>query len=521
MTDGKLILVAGALLAAGLAASLLAGRLRVPALVLFLGVGMAIGSDGLGWIDFEDYELARTIGIVALALILFEGGLATSFADLRPVLRPSIGLALVGTILTALVTGVVAYSVFDLTFLESLLLGAILSATDGAAIFGLLRGSSLRRRLARTLEGEAGLNDPIAVLLVLGFVAWMQEPGYGLPDFLWLFGRQLALGAVVGLAVGVAAAYLLRRVGLQNAGLYPVASITAAAVSFGAADVIHGSGFLAVYLTGLMLSSSPIPARGTIEAFHQGVAWVAQIGVFLTLGLLVFPSRLGDVWVEGTVIGLVSIALARPLAVFLATALDPFDVRERLVLGWAGLRGAVPVVLATFPVIAGVPDSGRLFDIVFFAVVISTVLQGVSVEPLARLLRVTTSQPALPRPVGDTGAFRRLNAELLEWHVEPGDAIVGERVRDLGLPRDDALVTLIVRDNEAVPPRGSSIVQAGDYLTILVRRDVAGRMPGLFERWRTGLSEADVAQSAHDRATSESDQTASARDAGLRSPTGV
>jgi cell volume regulation protein A len=489
VTDGKLILVAGALLAAGLAASLVAGRLRVPALVLFLGVGMAIGSDGTGWIDFADYELARTVGIIALALILFEGGLATSFSDLRPVLRPSISLAFLGTIATALATGVVAWSLFDLSLLESLLLGAILSATDGAAIFGLLRGSSLRRRLARTLEGEAGLNDPIAVLLVLGFVAWMQEPDYGFPDLIWLFARQLAIGAAVGAVAGVVGASLLRRVSLSNAGLYPVASITAAAMAFGAAEVAHGSGFLAVYLTGLILASSRIPARGTIEAFHQGAAWVAQIAVFLTLGLLVFPSRLDEVWVEGTVIGLVSIALARPLAVFVTTAFDAFDLRERLVLGWAGLRGAIPVVLATFPVIAGVDGSERIFDIVFFAVVISTVLQGVTVEPLARVLRVTTSQPALPRPVGDTGAIRRLNAELLEWHVEPGDAIVGLRVRELGLPRDDALVTLIVRDNEAVPPRGSSVIHAGDYLNILVRREAAPLLPGLFDRWRSGADE--------------------------------
>lgn len=484
VTDGQLILVAGALLAAGLASSLVAGRVRLPALVLFLGVGMAIGSDGAGWIDFDDYELARSIGIVALALILFEGGLATSFSDLRPVLRPALSLAFVGTAVTALVTGVIAYAVFDLSLLESMLLGAILSATDGAAIFGLLRGSALRRRLAHTLEGEAGLNDPVAVLLVLGFVAWMQEPDYGVADLAVLFLRQLAIGAAIGPVVGALAAVLLRRVSLSSAGLYPVASMTAAAVSFGAADAAHGSGFLAVFLTGLVLSSSRIPARVTIEAFHQGAAWVAQIAVFLTLGLLVFPSRLDEVWVEGTVIGIVSIAFARPLAVLAVTAFDRFSFREQVVLGWAGLRGAVPVVLATFPVIAGVPGSERLFDIVFFAVVLSTVVQGITVEPLARLFRVTTSQAALPRPVGDTGALRRLNADVLEWHVEPGDAIVGTCIRDLSLPRDHTLITLIVRGREAVPPRGSTMIQAGDVLTILVRREAAAAMPAIFDRWR-------------------------------------
>lgn len=495
VTDGVLILVAGALLAAGLGASLVAGRLRFPALVLFLGVGIAIGSDGTGWIDFDDYELARTIGVAALALILFEGGLVMTLSDLRPVLRPSLSLAFLGTILTAAVTGVVAHAAFDFTLLESLLLGAILSATDGAAIFGLLRSSSLRRRLARTLEGEAGLNDPVAVLLVLGLVAWIEEPGYGLLDFLWLFARQLGIGAVAGIVVGLIAAGALRRFVFTSAGLYPVASITAAAISYGAADALHGSGFLAVFLTGLVLSSSPIPARVTIEAFHQGVAWVAQIAVFLTLGLLVFPSRLDEVWLEGTVIGVVSIALARPLAVFVATTLDSFDVRERLVLGWAGLRGAVPVVLATFPVIAGVAGSERLFDIVFFAVVLSTIVQGATVEPLARLLGVTTSVPALPRPVGDTGALRRLNAELIEWRVEPGDAIVGRRIRDLGLPRDDAVVTLVLRGREGLPPRGSTVIEGGDYLTIVVRREAATLMPALLEFWRGGEGGADPSSS--------------------------
>ncbi len=485
MADGILILAAGALLAAGLAASLLAGRLRLPGLLLFLAVGMAIGSDGAGWIAFDDYELARRIGVIALALILFEGGLTAGVAEIRPVLRPSLGLAVVGTAVTAVVAGLAAAWLFDFSVLEGLLLGSILASTDGAAIFALLRGSTLRRRLARTMEGEAGFNDPVAVLLVLGFIEWIQRPGYGLADLLGLFAQQLVVGAAVGAAAGWLAAAAFRRAKLNTAGLYPVASIAAAALAYGAADSLHGSGFLAVYLTGLALGSAPIPARQTVTAFHQGLAWVAQIALFLSLGLLVFPSQLGEVWAPGTVLALVIVFVARPLATLAATALDRFTLAERVVLSWAGLRGAVPVVLATFPVIAHVPQSLQFFNIVFFAVAVSTLLQGVTFEPLARALGLTTSQPALPRPLAETGTIRRLGAEIVEYPVSASDAMVGSRVRELGLPRD-ALLNVIVRGDQALPPRGSTRIEAGDRLHIMVRQEVSHLLPALLERWRAG-----------------------------------
>jgi cell volume regulation protein A len=485
MTDGGLILVAGALLAAGLGASLVAERLRLPGLVLFLGVGMAIGSDGADWIEFDNYELARRIGVIALALILFEGGLSAGFAEIRPVLRPAISLATVGTIITAVISGLVAAWLFDFSTLEGLLLGAIVASTDSAAIFSLLRGSTLRRKLARTLEGEAGLNDPVAVLLVLGFIDWIQQPNYGLLDEIWLFVRQLGIGLVVGVTIGWLAVRAFNKLRLASTGLYPVASITAAALAFGAADVAHGSGFLAVYLVGLTLGSTPIPARQTVTAFHHGMAWVAQISLFLTLGLLVFPSQLGDVALEGTILALVMAVIARPFATIGATLFDRFTMGERLVLGWAGLRGAVPVVLATFPVIEHVPHSQEFFNITFFAVVISTVLQGLTFEPFARALGATTDEPALPGPLVETGTIRRLGADVVEFPVRPSDAVVGRRVRELGLPRD-ALLNVIVREDQALPPRGSTRIEAGDRLHVLLRREVAHHFPELTERWRNG-----------------------------------
>ncbi len=485
MTDGELILAAGAMLAAGIAASLLAGRLRVPGLLLVLAVGMLLGSDGAGLIDFDDYELAQTIGIIALALILFEGGLAAGLPEIRPVLGMSVSLALVGTLVTAVIAGLAATLLFDVSTSEGMLIGAIVSATDGAAVFAILRGSSLKRRLARTLEGESGMNDPIAILLVIGFIEVIRDPGYGVLDFAELFVMEIGIGLVIGLAFGYIAVRAFRAVQLATPGLYPVASLAAAALSFGAADALHGSGFLAVYLTGLLMGSTQIPALQTVVAFHQGIAWVAQLGMFLTLGLLVFPSQLIDVALEGTVLAIVLAFVARPVAVWVATAAVRMPIGERSVLGWAGLRGAVPVVLATFPVLEGIEGSQTFFNVVFFAVVLSTLLQGGTIEPLARRLRATSDEPALPPSLVEVGSIRNLGADVLEVPIREGDASVGVRVRELGLPRE-ALVSVLVREGEALLPRGSTRIHAGDRLHILTRREALEEVRGLTKRWRTG-----------------------------------
>lgn len=485
MTDGELLLTVGALMAAGIAAAVLASRIRVPGLLLFLGLGMLLGSDGLDLISFSDYELTQRIGIIALVLILFEGGLAAGWTEIRPVLAPSLALATIGTVLTAVIGGLIAAWLFDISILEGMLLGSIVACTDGAAIFSLLRGSTLRRRLARTLEGEAGFNDPVAVLLVVGFVSWIQEPDYGIVDMLASLAQEMSIGAVVGLIVGRLAVTALGKVRLSSAGLYPVASIAICTLAFGLADVAHGSGFLAVYLAGLAIGGSELPAKRTIVTFHEGMAWVAQLAMFFTLGLLVFPSEFGDVVVEGTVLAIAAVVVARPLSIFAATLFQGFEPREQLVLGWAGLRGAVPVVLATFPVIAGVPESERFFNIAFFAVLVSTVLQGTTFESFARRLGVTTNEQAVPTPLTNVRAMQRLGAEVIEFQVGPGDAANGVRVRDLGLPRD-ALLNVIVRGEQAIPPRGSTRIVAADRLHVLVRQEVAIEFTELMVRWRYG-----------------------------------
>jgi potassium/hydrogen antiporter len=483
--DAELILIAGALLAAGIAGALLAERVRIPGLLLFLGLGMLAGSEGIGGIEFSDTELARTLGTIALVLILFEGGLTAGWSEIRPVLGTAASLATIGTVVTAVVAGLAARWIFDLSTLEGMLVGAAIAATDSAAIFAVLRRSTLEKRLARSLEGESGMNDPVALLLVIGFIDWIQDPGYGFVDMAGSLVLRLALGAAIGLALGRVAVIGLNRVRLPTDGIYPVATIAIAGLAFGLAEIAHGSGLLATYLTALALGSGNIPARRTVVAFHEGLGWVAQIALFILLGLLIFPSTLGDVAVEGLALSAVLILVARPLAAFAATLLTSLNVRERAMLGWAGLRGATPIWLATFPVVAGVGGGAELFSIVFFVVVTSTLIQGASFEPLATRLGLTTSEPALPKRLLESGRIRRMGGDVIAYRLRPESAAAGHLVRDLDLPRE-ALVNVIVRDGRAIPPRGSTELREGDELHVLVRGELREEVEALTKRWHEG-----------------------------------
>jgi cell volume regulation protein A len=483
--DAELILIAGSLLAAGIVGALLADRVRVPGLLLFLALGMVAGSQGIGGIEFNDAELARTLGTIALVLIIFEGGLTAGWSEIRPVLGTAASLATIGTALTSVIAGLAAKLLFGLSTLEGMLVGAAIAATDSAAIFAVLRRSTLEKRLARSLEGESGMNDPVALLLVIGFIEWIQQPDYGLADMAGLLALKLALGAAIGVALGWLAVRVLDRVQLPSDGIYPVATIAIAGLAYGLPEVAHGSGFLAVYLTALALGSARIPARRTVVAFHQGLGWVAQISLFILLGLLVFPSSLDDVALDALALSAVLILVARPVAAFAATALAPLNAKERLMLGWAGLRGATPIWLATFPVVAGVGEGEELFAIVFFVVVTSTLVQGASFEPLASRLGLTTDEPALPRRLLESGRIRRMGGDVIAYRLPPGAAAAGHPVRDLELPRE-ALVNVIVRDGDALPPRGSTELREGDELHILVRSELRDEVEALTRKWAEG-----------------------------------
>jgi len=442
---------------------------------------MLLGSDGPGGIDFDDAQLAREVGVVSLAAILYEGGLSTSWRRLRSVAVPAVALSTVGVLVTAAITGLAAHALFDLTWVEALLLGSVVASTDAAAVFATLRHTRLRRSLARTLEAESGANDPVAIALTLGLIAWIEQPGYGAGDLTVLLIRQLGLGLAVGLVLGFAATWVFARIPTSIAAFAPVASVATAAIAFGAADSIHGSGFLAVYLVGLAVGSTPSPYRGQLVTFHEGLAYVAQVGLFIVLGLLVFPSQLSDVALAAIGLTATLIVLARPAAVWLSTVpLNVFSQRERVLLGWAGLRGAVPIVLGTFVLSSKLGSADTIFNAVFFVVLVSAALQGTTLEWVAGRLGLVVSGPR-PSPPLQVAHGHSLN--VVEFAVADDHAIAGSAVRELGLPRD-TLVAVVVRDGQSIPPRGSTMVEPGDVLFVLAPDGKGAEIEDVFARWR-------------------------------------
>jgi cell volume regulation protein A len=480
--EGLLLLLVGAILAASIVVALGAARTGLPVLVAFLGLGMVLGSDGLGGIEFDDAKLAREVGTVGLGLILYEGGLQTSWRRLREVAVPAALLSTVGVFVTALVTSLAAHALFDLSWLEAILLGAVVSSTDAAAVFATLRFTHIRRRLARTLEAESGGNDPMAIALTLGLIAWIERPhSYGLDDLVILIVRQLGLGLLIGAVLGAIATWVFSRIPQSIGAFAPVASIAVAALSFGAADVIGGSGFLAVYLVGLAVGSTPSRYRRQLVAFHEGIAFVAQVALFVVLGLLVFPHELPHVALPGLALAFLLMLVARPAAVWVSTAVSEFTHRDRVLLGWAGLRGAAPIVVATFVLSSRVPHREAIFNAVFFVVVVSAIVQGSTLEWVARRLGLISPAPPVHEPPLEVGPLSKL--DLIDFAVASDHAVNGSAVRELGLPRD-ALIAVISRDAETVPPRGSTVVRPGDRLFVLVPHSQRADLEDVFSRWR-------------------------------------
>ena len=481
MEPGTLLLLVGGILAVSMAVAIGAARVGVPSLVAFLALGMLLGSDGPGGIDFDDAELARTVGIAGLAAILYEGGLSTSWRRLRRVAVPASLLATVGVVATAVLAGAAAYTLFDLSWLESVLLGSVVASTDAAAVFATLRFTHIRKRIARTLEAETGLNDPVAIALTIGLISWIDDPTFGFPDLLFDVARQLALGLVVGVVLGAAATWAFARLPQSIGAFAPVASIATAALTFGVADAIHGSGFLAVYLVGLAVGSTPSRYRSQLVAFHEGLAFLAQVTMFIVLGLLVFPSDLPAVALPGLALALLLVVVIRPAAVWISTAFSNFTARERALLGWAGLRGAVPIVLATFVLSAQVGERETIFNAVFFVVVVSTLVQGTTLEWVAERLDLVDPRPTVVAPPLEVDALGSL--ELVEFDVAGDHAIAGAVVRELGLPRT-ALIAVVARGHETIPPRGSTVIEAGDRLFVLAPRESRPELEDVFSRWR-------------------------------------
>jgi cell volume regulation protein A len=466
------------LLLAGLA-SPLPSRLGVPALLLFLGVGMLAGSEGVGGIPFDDYGLAFRLGSVALALILFDGGLNTPLPVLRRVAGRASLLATLSVLLTALVVAGVGVAL-GLTPELACLVGAVVSSTDAAAVFSVLRNSRVRleHSTAATLEVESGLNDPMAMFLTVVATEWalgsLEAAGVG-----WLFVQQLVLGAAGGLAAGWLGRFVLHAVRLPAAGLYPVVTVAVAFLSFGGPTLLGGSGFLSVYLAGIVLASGPLPYRPGVRRVHDSLAWLAQILMFVLLGLLVFPSRLLPNVGLGLALALTLACVARPLAVL--AVLAPFRPpwRESVFVSWVGLRGAVPIVLATYPALRGVPSGDELFHLVFFAVVVNALVPGATVGSVARRLGIARAAPPVRAADVELVSLREFPGEFTWYFVHPVSAVSGELVRDLSLP-EGSLVALILRGEQVVVPRGDTRLEPGDQVCAFVTPDARGLLDLLF-----------------------------------------
>ncbi|MBK7950931.1 MAG: potassium/proton antiporter [Deltaproteobacteria bacterium] len=470
---GLLILLAGV-------ASPLSRRMGVPALLLFLLLGMVAGSEGLGRIDFGDYGLAYRLGTIALVLILFDGGLNTSPGVLRRAARPAGWLATVSVVATAALMAGFGIAL-GLEPRLALLAGAVVSSTDAAAVFSVLRGSGVRlnERTAAILEVESGLNDPMAVFLTIVATDYALGERLEPTAIGGLFAQQVLVGAAVGFACGRVARAILPRLHLPAAGLYPVVTLAAAFLSFGAATLLGGSGFLSVYLTGILIPAGAMPYRAGVRRVHDALAWLAQILMFTLLGLLVFPSQLVPVAGVGLALAVLLACVARPLAVWPVMAALGLPRREQGFVAWVGLRGAVPIILAAYPVVRGVEGGAGLFHLVFFVVLVSSLVPGATVVGLARRLGLVASHAPSPSADVELVSLHDFPGEFVWYYVDASSAVAGADLRSLSLP-EGCLVTLIVRGHELVVAKGSTALRPGDHVCVFVPPAERGLLDLLF-----------------------------------------
>ncbi|MBZ0284327.1 MAG: potassium/proton antiporter [Anaerolineae bacterium] len=463
-----ILLITSILLLLSIFASKISSKLSVPTLLLFLGIGMLAGSEGIGGIFFDDAQLAQSIGVIALVFILFSGGLDTPFAAVKPILRRGLVLATFGVLVTAAVVALGAIILLQLSPTQAILLGAIVASTDAAAVFSIFRTQriGLKGDTIPLLEFESGSNDPMAIFLTIGAIALISIPNTSILNVVIIFIQQVVIGGVLGFGLGYLASKFINNLQLDANGLYPVFTIALVLLAYSLPAALGGSGFLAVYLVGLMLGAQNIVHKNSLSRFHDSIAWLMQIVMFLVLGLLVFPSELLAIAPIGIGISLILIFVARPLSVFIALFRSQFSTREKLLISWVGLRGATPIVLATFPLLAGVPQSDTIFNIVFFVVLSSVLLQGTTIIPVARWLQVTTPFVAKSGIRLERTGDMQIKSDLIEITVPDYSTVIGHKIVDLGLP-EDSLIVLIVRGQEAVVPNGSTVLQANDQLLMM------------------------------------------------------
>jgi len=448
--------------------SKLSHKFAIPVLLLFLAIGMLAGSEGIGKIYFNNAPLAKSIGIVALIFIIFSGGIDTNWKDTKPIVGPGMILSTIGVLLTAVITGFFAVFILNFSLLEGMLLGSIVSSTDAAAVFTILRSKriSLKKPLKPLLEFESGSNDPMAVFLTIGFINLLTLRD---TSFLWLIPKfilDMVMGALVGYLMARFIILLIKRLKLEYEGLYPVIMISLVLLTYLIAVFLKGNGFLAVYLTGLILGQAEFPNKRMIMRFHDGLAWLMQIAMFVTLGLLVFPSHIIPLAGKGLLITLLLMVIARPVSVLLCLLPFKINLSKKSMIAWVGLRGSVPIILATFPFVAGIAQADTIFNIVFFVVIASVFIQGTSIPYVSKILKLDVpyaNRINYPIEFEKTGD---IDAELTDVIVPYESEAIGKRIKDLGIP-DKCLVVLISRGGKFIIPSGSTVMEGGDILLVL------------------------------------------------------
>ncbi len=468
-----LLVVAASLLIVSVLSSKLFYRFGIPALLLFLIVGMLAGSEGPGGIYFDDPISAQSIGVVALAFILFAGGLDTDWQQVRPVVLESSLLATIGVALSAGVLGVFASMILNLSLVEGLLLASMVSSTDAAAVFSVLRarGVNISDRLRTTAEFESGSNDPMAVLLTTIFIQLLTQPEMTVGSMILTLILQLVLGALFGFVFGKIVVWVVNRMRLDTEGLYPVFTIAAVMLIYSGTTFLKGNGFLAVYIAGLVVGNSTLVHKGTLLRFHDGLSWLMQITMFLFLGLLVFPSHLLPIAGVGLLIAAILMFVARPVSVFLTLIPIRMPFREKVMLSWIGLRGAVPIILATFPLVNDVPNAELYFNIIFFVVFTSVLLQAPLIPTVARWLGVEVEGDQIPYyPSRVFLPEVSTESRVVELQVLPHSALPGKSIVDLKLPAG-ALIVLVRRGRRNIVPSGATVLEVGDEVLILAEPD--------------------------------------------------
>lgn len=482
MSFESLFLAASLLLLVSVLASKASTKLGIPALLVFLAIGMLAGSEGIGGIEFDYPHIAQSVGIVALIFILFSGGLDTEWTSVRPVLWQGVALSTIGVGLTAIIVAWFAVSILNFSFYEGLLLGSIVSSTDAAAVFSVLRSKnvSLRPPLKPLLELESGSNDPMAVFLTIGFINLIMNKDASLLDLLPAFALQMSLGGLVGWMMGKGIVYAINWSRLEYDGLYPVLSLSLVLLTYSLADLLGGNGFLAIYIAGLVMGNSRFVHKASLIRFHDGLAWLMQIVMFLALGLHVFPSRLVPIMGIGLLVSLVLVLVARPISVFVTLAFVRKFWKEKILISWVGLRGAVPIILGTFPVIAGVPQADTIFNIVFFIVLTSVLLQGTSLPVVARWLGLEAPLSSTPQFSLPLTSIDSMRTDLAEIRIPPNSKAVGKQIVELDIPKQ-VVIMMIAREKYAFIPTGRSFLHAHDKVLIFADEDALAETMSILE----------------------------------------